>query len=202
MALKRLLAQRLFGKSRITNSAVTNCRVSSPCTTALSNALNNQTTSSSNKLATDPGEDGIFRRYIHRQSGATPSAASLRFLPTGGKLLDTIREMDIARNRQSAAAEKKKEAEEEERRLTVKDAVKILRVSQLEFIKARLREIEKDHISYSEFMEICSNECSSDDQAIEFAKMLDQSGSVIVLGNIVYLRPEQEIEPNVWHPDL
>lgn len=101
--------------------------------------------------------------------------------------------MDIARNRQSAAAEKKKEAEEEERRLTVKDAVKILRVSQLEFIKARLREIEKDHISYSEFMEICSNECSSDDQAIEFAKMLDQSGSVIVLGNIVYLRPEQVI---------
>lgn len=187
MALKKLLAQRLFGKSRITNAAVTNCRVSSPCTAALSKAM------SSNKLASDPGDDGIFRRYLHRQSAAASSAsAGLRFLPTGQKLLERIREMDIARRLDTPSPAP---AEEEEKEvttpLTVKDAVKILKVSQLEIIKARLREIEKDQISYSELVEICAKECSSDDSAIEFAKMLDQSGSVIVLGKIVYIRPEQ-----------
>ncbi|XP_057769941.1 calcium uniporter protein 2, mitochondrial-like isoform X1 [Salvia miltiorrhiza] len=197
MALKRLLAQRLFGKSRITNAAVTNCRVSSPCTAALSKAM------ASNKLASDPGDDGMFRRYLHRQSGAAASAAASRFLPTGEKLLERIREMDIARSRIERDDGQLRQAEKEEAaRLTVKDAVKILKVSQLEIIKARLRQIERDQISYSELVEICSKECSSDDHAIEFAKMLDQSGSVIVLGNIVYIRPEQEIETNVWHPDL
>ncbi|KAH6791861.1 hypothetical protein C2S52_002338 [Perilla frutescens var. hirtella] len=190
MALKRLFAQRLFGKSRITNSAATNCRVSSPCTAALSKA-----TTTSKKLASDPSDDGIFRRYFHNQSGATSGAAALRFLPTGETLLERIREMDIARSRQAAAAKKKEEEEkEEEACLTVKDAVKILKVSQLEIIKARLREIEKDQISYSEFVEICRKECSRKDEANEFAKMLDQSGSVIVIGNIVYIRPEQVVK--------
>ncbi|XP_057769942.1 calcium uniporter protein 2, mitochondrial-like isoform X2 [Salvia miltiorrhiza] len=189
MALKRLLAQRLFGKSRITNAAVTNCRVSSPCTAALSKAM------ASNKLASDPGDDGMFRRYLHRQSGAAASAAASRFLPTGEKLLERIREMDIARSRIERDDGQLRQAEKEEAaRLTVKDAVKILKVSQLEIIKARLRQIERDQISYSELVEICSKECSSDDHAIEFAKMLDQSGSVIVLGNIVYIRPEQVVK--------
>lgn len=108
--------------------------------------------------------------------------------------------MDIARDRikldglrpeEAAAAAAAVNGESLEGNLTVKDAVKILKLSQLEFVKSRLRQIEKDRVSYSEFLDICSKECSSVDQAIEFAKMLDQSGSVIVLGNIVFLRPEQ-----------
>ncbi|XP_047963417.1 calcium uniporter protein 2, mitochondrial-like [Salvia hispanica] len=192
MALKKLLAQRFFGKSTITSAAVTNCRVSSPCTAALSKAM------SSKNLASDPGDDGIFRRYIHRKAGEVSSvAAGLRLLPTGEKLLERIREMDIARSRierDGVRLETAAEKEEEETRLTVKDAVKILKVSQLEIIKARLREIEKDQISYSELVAICSTECSSDDHAIEFAQMLDQSGTVIVLGNTVYIRPEQVVK--------
>lgn len=185
MALKRLLAQRLIGKSPITNSAVTNCRVSSPCTAALSKAA-----ATSSNHASDPGDDGIFRRHLHRQSGAASASAGLRFLPTGQKLLERIREMDIERSLIGRECPKQ-EAAPEVARLTVKDAAKILKISQLESIKARLRRIEEDRISYAELVEICSTECASDEQAIEFAKMLDQSGSVIVLGNTVYIRPEQ-----------
>ncbi|KAL1538900.1 calcium uniporter protein 2, mitochondrial-like [Salvia divinorum] len=190
MSLKKLLAQRLFGKSTITSAAVTNCRVSSPCTAALSKAM------SSNNLASDPGDDGIFRRYLHRQAEAMSSVSTgLRFLPTGQNLLERIREIDIARSRiERDGVRLETPAEKEETRLTVKDAVKILKVSQLEIIKARLREIEKDQISYSELVGICSTECSSDDHAMEFAQMLDQSGSVIVLGNTVYIRPEQVVK--------
>ncbi|KAL2241601.1 calcium uniporter protein 2, mitochondrial-like [Sesamum indicum] len=188
MAFKKTLAQRLFGISRISNRALTNCRVSSPCTAVQSKALNHKTTTP-NRLAPDPGDDGIFRRYLHRFSAAT--SPGLRFLPTGENLFEKLREMDIARDRirldglRPAAPEVT---------LSLKDAVKILRLSQLETVKSRLRQIEKDCVSYPEFLEICAKECSSVDQAEALAKMLDESGSVIVLGNIVFLRPEQVVK--------
>lgn len=193
MAFKKTLAQRLFGISRITNTALTNCRVSSPCTAVQSKALNRQTTP--NRLAPDPGDDGIFRRYLHRHS-ASSTSPGLRFLPTGEKLLEKLREMDIDRERirldgLRPAAAMEEEEEMPEGKLTLKDAVKILRVTQLEMLKSKLRQIEKESVSYSEFLEICGKDCSSVDQGMEFAKMLDESGSVIVLGNIVFLRPEQ-----------
>lgn len=188
MAFKQTIAQRLFGISRISNAAVTNCRISSPCTAAQSKALNHRT--SPTKLSADPGDDGIFRRHLHRAATTPPE---LRFLPTGAKLLEKLREMDIARDRikLDGLIRPTPAAPEEGNRITVKDAVKILRVSQLETVKSRLRQIEKDSVSYSEFVEICGRDCSSADQGMEFAKMLDQSGSVIVLGNIVFLKPQQ-----------
>lgn len=100
--------------------------------------------------------------------------------------------MDIARSRiERESPRQEAPPPPAEARLTVKDAAKILKISQLELIKARLRKIEEDHISYSELVEICAKESASEEHAIEFAKMLDQSGSVIVLGNTVYTRPEQ-----------
>ncbi|KAL5558097.1 hypothetical protein UlMin_034308 [Ulmus minor] len=75
--------------------------------------------------------------------------------------------------------------------LSVSDARKILRLSQVEKLKAKLREIPKSSISYSDFSRICVESCENQDQGNEFAKMLDESGNVIVLGNIVFLRPEQ-----------
>lgn len=144
-----------------------------------------------NNMSHDPGDDGIFRRYLHRQSAAAPSAK--RFLPTGEKLLEKLREMDIARDRIRLNALRPPPASEEspEEKLTVADAKKILRLSQLETVKSKLKQIERDFVSYPEFLEICGNECSSKDQGLEFAKVLDESGSVIVLGNMVFLRPEQ-----------
>ncbi|KAL9158023.1 hypothetical protein ABFS82_08G041100 [Erythranthe guttata] len=196
MAFKQTLAQRVFSMSRISTPAVTNCRVSSPCTAAQSKALNHRTTPT--KLAPDPGDDGIFRRHLHHNSAAAPPPPGMRFLPTGEKLLEKLREMDIARDRfrldSLTPAEPAAAPPPTVGSLTVKDAVKILRISQLETVKLRLRQIEKDCVSYSEFLEICGQDCSSTDQRLEFAKILDQSGSVIVLGNIVFLKPEKVIK--------
>ncbi|KAH0694447.1 hypothetical protein KY285_021544 [Solanum tuberosum] len=76
-------------------------------------------------------------------------------------------------------------------KITVNDAKKILKISQLEKVKSRLREIPMNSISYSEFVEICDEFCCNREQSLDFAKMLDESGSVIVLGDIVFLRPYQ-----------
>ncbi|KAL8546190.1 hypothetical protein ACS0TY_006053 [Phlomoides rotata] len=193
MAFRKVIPQRLLGMSRMTNPALTNCRTSLPRTAVRSAASNPH--SMLNKMSHDPGDDGIFRRYLHRQSAAAPSAQ--RFLPTGEKLLEKLREMDIARDRIRLDALRPPPASEEspdEEKLTVADAKKILRLSQLETVKSKLRQIEKDFVYYPEFLEICGKECSSEDQGVEFAKILDESGSVIVLGKMVFLRPEQVVK--------
>lgn len=114
-------------------------------------------------------------------------------LPTGEKLIEQLRVMDIVRNRirldgLSPPASVKQPPED---KLTVEDARKLLKLTQLEMVKSKLRQIEKNCVSYKELVEICVDVSSSEDQGIEFAKMLDESGTVIVLGNVVFLRPDQ-----------
>ncbi|GER31018.1 hypothetical protein STAS_06991 [Striga asiatica] len=190
-----MLPQRLFRVSRFTNAAVTNCRISSPFAAAQAGATSS--------LASDPGDDGVFQRFLNNQSPPAAAAADLRFLPSGETLLEKLRGMDIARQRirldalrppPAAEAEAEEKESPPEGAITVKDAVKILRLSQLEAVKSRLRQIERNCIPYPEFVQICARDCSSVDQGLEFAKMLDQSGNVIVLGNTVFLRPEQLVK--------
>ncbi|KAL1558924.1 calcium uniporter protein 2, mitochondrial-like [Salvia divinorum] len=188
MAFNRMIPQRLLSMSRMTNPALTNCRTSLPRTAIKSAALSHQT--SPTNIAPDPGDDGIFRRYLHRQSAATPSA--VRFLPSSEKLLEKLREMDIARDRIRLDGLRRPESREES--MTVMDARKILRLSQLEMVKSKLRQMEKDCVSYPEFLEICAKQCLSPELGHEFAKILDESGSVIVLGNVVFLKPEQVVK--------
>ncbi|XP_051117697.1 calcium uniporter protein 2, mitochondrial-like [Andrographis paniculata] len=184
--LRKSLAHRLNTMSRINSRTLTNCRTSSPRTVVGSAALNHV-------RAPDPGDEGILRRFLHRgQSPAAVNPAALGFVPTGEKLLEKLREMDGERNRRlnpPAAAEASMAG-----KVTVADAKKILRLSQLEKVKSNLRQMKKDSITYLEFMEICVNECSSVDQGLEFATTLDESGTVIVLGNVVFLRPEQVVK--------
>ncbi|KAI9118576.1 hypothetical protein K1719_010908 [Acacia pycnantha] len=78
--------------------------------------------------------------------------------------------------------------------ISVKEAKKILSSSQLEKLKAKLRKIPKTSISYSEYVRICVEGCENEDQGTEFAKKLDDSGNVIVLGNVVFLQPEQVVK--------
>nr|XP_016507224.1 PREDICTED: calcium uniporter protein 4, mitochondrial-like [Nicotiana tabacum] len=78
-------------------------------------------------------------------------------------------------------------------RITVNDAKKKLRFSQLEKVRLRLRDMPMNSISYSKFVEIYSEVCSNREQGLEFAKMLDDSGSVIVL-----LRPHQVKVAQLW----
>ena len=74
---------------------------------------------------------------------------------------------------------------------TAEAARKLLRVSQMEAVKARLRESESAWIPYSEFVRICEEGCSSPEDGRSFAKKLDDSGNVVVFGDAVLLRPEQ-----------
>ncbi|KAJ8546090.1 hypothetical protein K7X08_018673 [Anisodus acutangulus] len=145
--------------------------------------------SNPDKIAPDPGEGGSFRRSLHRNSVAT--SPEIRYLPIGEKLLEKLRGMDIARDRIRLDG---LIPPPEEEKFTVDDARKVLRLAQLEVLKSRLTQIEKDVILYPEFIQICNGACSNADQALEFAKMLDQSGTVIVLGNAVFLKPHKESE--------
>lgn len=109
-------------------------------------------------------------------------------------MLEKLKEMDITRGRIrldviSPPMERSSEGE-----LTVAHAKKILRVSQIETLKSKLRSSRKNHVSYDEFVEICMEGCSNRDQGLDLAKALDDSGSVIVLGNVVFLKPEQVVK--------
>lgn len=189
MAFKKTIAQRLFNIYRITNPSLSSFRTSSSSTAAKALPASNP-----DKIAPDPGDDGIFRRFLPRQTAQTPSIP----IPLPGEgLLLKLREMGIAKNRirlDVLRPPTESTSDPVEGRLTVEDARKILKLSQLEMVKARLRQIEKTYAPYAEFIEICTECCGRRDQGEEMAKMLDESGTVIVLGNVVFLRPEQEIE--------
>ncbi|KAF2295092.1 hypothetical protein GH714_031461 [Hevea brasiliensis] len=61
-------------------------------------------------------------------------------------------------------------------------------------VKSRLREVQNSWIPYSDFLRICGEGCSDREQGIRIAKTLDESGTVIILGNIVFLKPEQVVK--------
>ncbi|ESW32779.1 hypothetical protein PHAVU_001G016400, partial [Phaseolus vulgaris] len=75
--------------------------------------------------------------------------------------------------------------------MSVEDARKILRAAQMEKLKRNLRNVTESSVQYSEFLRLCIEACENHDQGTEFAKILDESGNVIVLGNSVFLRPEE-----------
>ncbi|CAN4079570.1 unnamed protein product [Withania somnifera] len=191
-----MAAQRLFNAYKITRPSITTCRI---CSSITPKSIGS---SSFDKIDPDPGEGGYFRRSLHLSS--VFQSSELRSIPIGEKLLQKLRGMDIARDRlrldglispppqQQSLPEIDTDSEEE--KFTVADARKVLRLAQLEVVKSKLRQMEKDWITYREFIQICNGACSDSDQALEFAKMLDQSGIVIVLGNAVFLKPDKVVK--------
>ncbi|XP_010918499.1 calcium uniporter protein 4, mitochondrial [Elaeis guineensis] len=114
--------------------------------------------------------------------------------PSGDRLLDRIRGLNPDRIRLDGLSpppvEKVKDEMVAERRgITVEEARKVLRASQMEAARARLRAIPMSCIPYSEFVEICCD-ASGGEQGVGIARSLDESGAVIVLKNVVFLRPE------------
>ncbi|KAI3758314.1 hypothetical protein L6452_05873 [Arctium lappa] len=61
----------------------------------------------------------------------------------------------------------------------------------LQKVRSALKQIPTNSISYSEFLTLCIDICTNHEQSLEFAKMLDQVGDVIVLGNVVFPHPDQ-----------
>ncbi|KAL3526694.1 hypothetical protein ACH5RR_011350 [Cinchona calisaya] len=192
MAMKKTLAQRLFNIYRITSPSLTSCRITS---SARATKTLDLAPPKPDSISPDPGDDG-FRRFIHRSP--LKILPELPSFPTGEGLIEKLRGMDIARDRirldglRPPQVEVKSETEEG--KLTVEDAKKLLRLSQLESVKARLSQIEKKCISKEEFVEICGEGCRGREEAKQFAKMLDESGTVIVLGNVVFLKPDQVVK--------
>lgn len=186
MALRKALGQRLMAVSRTTLQAVAGrCRAVSGVHPARSVVSRSQPS-----VDHDPGDDGLFRRFLHKRALLS---AELQSLPAGEGLREKLRVLDIAGSRirfdglippQTAAPMDGMPD------ITVEDVGKLLRVVQLEAVRSRLREIREIWMPFPEFVRVCGEACSDPGQGDELAKLLDESGNVVVLGKMVLLRPE------------
>lgn len=188
MAFKKTLAQRLFNITKISSQNLTNCRISS---SSVRGGVSS--TSTESDISPEPGDNtGIFRRFLHKRTGFEPKQTGFKSELHNGNLVEKLREMDIGRSRISLEGLKPPATERTaEDGVSVSDVKKLLKVAQLELVKSKLRDTGKSCITVSEFIRICSEYCSDHDQAVKIAKMLDDSAAVIILGDIVFLRPEQ-----------
>ncbi|TYH78844.1 hypothetical protein ES332_D03G017700v1 [Gossypium tomentosum] len=196
MALKKTLVEKLFNISKISSQAVTNCRISS---TTIQNRISKNAGKATAEMAPDPGDlngagNGVFKRFLHKGSAVSPA---MRTLPRGKDLIEKLKEIDMSKDRirldglNLNPVLTAKPAVTEVTSLSVQELKKLLRVGQLEAVKTRLMKTGKTWISYSDFIRICGESCSDPEQGLQFAKSLDESGNVIVLGNVVVLRPDQ-----------
>ncbi|KAK6939508.1 Calcium uniporter protein, C-terminal [Dillenia turbinata] len=193
MALRRTLSKRIFNLKRET-------------TTFLNQSLTSSETVTTNFVReysafSRAGKNGFFRRFLHRPA-TLPDFLSV---PVGDKLRERLRSINIAGGDRirldgivpPTAEEEMGTVTETEKQsemygFSVSDARKLLRISQMEKLKAILRQNPTNSIPHAEFVRICVDACSSNySRGVEFAKMLDESGNVIVLGDIVFLRPDQ-----------
>ncbi|KAE8704999.1 Calcium uniporter protein 2 [Hibiscus syriacus] len=116
---------------------------------------------------------------------------AIRKLATGENLMERLRGIDLYKNRIRLDGLSQHLAAQELAALSDQEAKKLLKVAQLEVLKTGLRETGKNWVPYSDFIRMCGESCSDPEQGSEFAKLLDESGTVIVLGDVVVLRPEQ-----------
>lgn len=194
MALRKALTKRQSHAIRVTlapSSVVLEHQTIVPPNAAQANFHREYLTS------TGSADKGFFRRFLHRRA-LNQSAKLPEFLtiPVGEKLREKLRGINISSDRLRLAGLSPPlpdlaTPEDALYGISVSDAKKILKLSQVEKLKAKLREIPESSISYSEFVRICVEGFEDEEQGAEFSKMLDESGNVIVLGNVVFLRPEQ-----------
>ncbi|XP_050366210.1 calcium uniporter protein 4, mitochondrial [Argentina anserina] len=196
MALRKALVKRSFDAVRVTSLAQT--------IPSSVDVLQNQTIVPPNAAqanfhreyltSSESVDKGFLRRFFHHSATRIPEFLSL---PVGEKLRERIRGVNVNKtNDRLRLAGLRPPAyptanDESLYGISVNDVRKIMRLSQVEKLKAKLREIPESSVSYLEFRRICVESCESEEQAAEFAKLLDESGNVIILGNIVFLRPEQ-----------
>lgn len=195
-----MLSKRLFDGCRETSPSATlqHSPLSTPSLKTLVPQNSLQTNFHKEYLTSpDSTDKGFFRRFLHRRALDQSATRLPEFfsVPVGEKLRDMLRGIDIPGDRlrldDLSPPAWDPAIGESLHGLSVDDARKILRLAQVEKLKAKLRDIPQSSIPYSEFSRICVEVCENEEQGVEFAKMLDSSGNVIVLGNIVFLRPEQ-----------
>ncbi|KAL5173341.1 Calcium uniporter protein 2, mitochondrial [Glycine soja] len=170
MAFKKTLAQRLLNITKISNYRISSSEVRSPNPTKAD-------------IAPDPGDN---RRFLHKRTAVFPP--ELRPPPPAGSLLQRLREMDISKSRIRLDGLAPPETDQP---VAPEHVRKVIRAVQIETVKSKLRKVPQSCVSYSEFIRMCSENCSDQEQAMSVAKILDDSASVIIIGDVVFLRPEQ-----------
>ncbi|XP_010437300.1 PREDICTED: calcium uniporter protein 1, mitochondrial-like [Camelina sativa] len=190
--MNKLLSHRLFNMSKIASQGLMNCRISSSSLAVRTRVPNNLGEAT---IDPEPGDLTISRRFLHKDSMSR--ADGTMKMSIGEGLIEKLREMDVNKDRirldglsHHRMMEKEKE-ETESLGLTVQDVKKLLRASQIEVVKTKLLETGKIWIRYSDFVRVCSDSSLDPSQGPWIAKMLDDSGNVIVLGDSVCLRPDQ-----------
>ncbi|KAK4741775.1 hypothetical protein SAY87_025363 [Trapa incisa] len=189
MAMKKALGQRLLDVSKITREAVAGrCRAISGV-----DSTGRVVSRSQRSVDHDPGDDGLFRRFLHKRALLSPSPSpDPRLLPHGEGLREKLRVLDIAGTRihldclippPAVSIDDKPE-------VRVEDVGKLLRAVQLQAIRERLWEIRESWIPFLEFVRLCGEACSDADQGAELAKVLSESGDVVVFGKMVLLKPD------------
>lgn len=74
--------------------------------------------------------------------------------------------------------------------VTVEQARKVARAAEMEVARARLRSNAQSVVSGSEFAALCVDIAGGVEGGRRLARALDESGGVIVLGDVVFLCPD------------
>ncbi|CAL4942631.1 unnamed protein product [Urochloa decumbens] len=150
--------------------------------------------------SSSPAAFGL-RRFLQEQPAFRPAVPPDRFMP----LADRIRDLGVgfAFPRinldglvppAAPPAPARREAEElPAASLTVEEARKVLRATQMEAARARIRASGAGAVPYAEFLRLCCD-AAGPDAGPSVARALDESGSVIVLGKTVFLRPDMVVK--------
>jgi len=134
-----------------------------------------------------------LRRFLQEQPAFRPAVPPDRFMP----LADRIRDLGVGvafprinlDGLVPPAAPARREADLPPASLTVEEARKVLRATQMEAARARIRASGAGAVPYAEFLRLCCD-AAGPDAGPSVARALDESGSVIVLGKTVFLRPD------------
>ncbi|KAK1315715.1 hypothetical protein QJS10_CPA05g01587 [Acorus calamus] len=183
MAFRKTLTQRLF------TFAASSSKPSPQ--TLIPPAFHVQTSQKLLPGRADSGDGRIFLRSF-RSASVPPLPSELLSLPVGDRLIERLRGMNGDRIRlEGLAHPPRPQPRTAAARISVAEARKLLRVSKMEAAKTRLRRVSRSCVSFSEFVRICGEGTDDQDHAREIARALDEAGSVIVLGDLVFLRPDQ-----------
>ncbi|XP_062200316.1 calcium uniporter protein 2, mitochondrial-like [Phragmites australis] len=156
------------------------------------------------RCASSPAAAYGLRRLLQEQTAFRPAVPPDRFMP----LADRIRDLGVgfafprinldglvppAAPPPTAARAAAAAAAAPAASLTVEEARKVLRATQMEAARARLRASGAGAVPYAEYLRLCCD-AAGPDAGPSVARALDESGSVIVLGKTVFLRPDMVVK--------
>ncbi|KAI3504799.1 hypothetical protein L1887_26518 [Cichorium endivia] len=205
MALRRIIVKRFCNQSvkdqspiigTIDDSTFNSTSSKKPLDGAEANfhyellkALDNSSSSTANAR--------FFRRFLQQRKiiqSSTMNLSELFYFPVGEKL-NISRSERVKLDGSRPPTTKTSPDPVVSVEILVQEARKIQRFCQLQKVRSALKRNPRNSITYSEFLSICNDVCTNLDEGVILAKRLDEVGDVIVLGNVVFIRPDQVVKP-------